>query len=134
VVERDSLASRLALAEAEVEKLRAAAASAEEAAERSRTAASTTETATRDVAQAAAHEKATLKARVSELERDLALPRWIWQPPAASSPRPPISFTRSPRRRRGCARATSSCLRTSRVSCVVAFFLRLFRCSLLVEF
>jgi uncharacterized protein (DUF3084 family) len=71
VVERDSLASRLALAEAEVEKLRAAAASAEEAAERSRTAASTTETATRDVAQAAAHEKATLKARVSELERDL---------------------------------------------------------------
>jgi hypothetical protein len=71
VVERDSLASRLALAEAEVEKLRTAAASAEEAAERSRTAASTTETATRDVAQDAAHEKATLKARVSELERDL---------------------------------------------------------------
>jgi hypothetical protein len=42
--EWDSLASRLALAEAEIEKLRVAAASAEEAAERAKTAVSTTET------------------------------------------------------------------------------------------
>jgi hypothetical protein len=46
VAERDSLALRLALVEAEVEKLRAATVSAEEAAERDRTAAATTETAT----------------------------------------------------------------------------------------
>jgi hypothetical protein len=65
------LASRLALAEVEVEKLRAAAASAEEAAERARTAAAAIETAAQDPAQAAAREKATLEARVSELERDL---------------------------------------------------------------
>jgi chromosome segregation ATPase len=70
-IERDSLASRLGLAEAKIEKLRAAAASAEEAAERAKTAAATTETAARDAAQAAAHEKAALEAKVSELERDL---------------------------------------------------------------
>jgi chromosome segregation ATPase len=71
--ELDSLASRLALAEAEVEKLCAATASAEEAAERARTAADATDTAARDAAQAVAHEKATLEARVSELERDLVI-------------------------------------------------------------
>jgi hypothetical protein len=71
MVEQDSLASRLALAEAEVEKLRAAAMSAEQAAERARTAAAATETAARDVAHAAAHEKETLEARVSKLECDL---------------------------------------------------------------
>jgi predicted nucleic acid-binding Zn-ribbon protein len=49
-------------------------ASAEEAAERAKTAAAATKTATRDAAQAAAHEKATLEARVSELERDLGTP------------------------------------------------------------
>jgi chromosome segregation ATPase len=69
--ERDSLALRLDLAEAEVEKLRAAVASAEEATERAKTTAAATETAARDAAQAAAREKATLEARVSELERDL---------------------------------------------------------------
>jgi chromosome segregation ATPase len=69
--ERDSLASRLALAEAEVVKLRATAVSAEEAAERSKTAAAATETATRDAAEDAAREKAVLEERVSELERDL---------------------------------------------------------------
>jgi hypothetical protein len=42
VAERDSLASRLALTEAEVEKLRAAEASAEEAVERARITAATT--------------------------------------------------------------------------------------------
>jgi chromosome segregation ATPase len=71
--ELDSLASRLSLAEAEVEKLCAATASAEEAAERARTAADATDTAARDAAQAVAHEKATLEARVSELERDLVI-------------------------------------------------------------
>jgi hypothetical protein len=69
--ERDSLASRLALVEAEVEKLRATAATAEEAAERAKTAAVATETAARDAAQAAAREKAELEAKVSKLERDL---------------------------------------------------------------
>jgi hypothetical protein len=61
--ERDSLASQLALAEAKVEKLRAAAVSAEEATERAKTTAAAIETA----AQAAAREKAELEARVSEL-------------------------------------------------------------------
>jgi hypothetical protein len=65
------LASRLALTEAEVEKLRMAAASAEEAAERAGTGAAATKTAARDAAQAAAREKATLEVRVSELERNL---------------------------------------------------------------
>jgi alanyl-tRNA synthetase len=65
------LVSRLALAEAEIEKLRAAAASAEEATERAKTAMAMTETATRDVTQTTACEKAALEARVSELERDL---------------------------------------------------------------
>jgi hypothetical protein len=69
---RDSLASRLALAEIEVEKLRAVA-SAEEATERARTAAAATKTAARDATQAAAREKATLEARVSELECDLGI-------------------------------------------------------------
>jgi chromosome segregation ATPase len=68
--ERDSLASRLALIEAEVEKLRAAVASAEDA-ERARTPATATKVAARDAAQAAAREKTMLEAKVSELERDL---------------------------------------------------------------
>jgi chromosome segregation ATPase len=45
--------------------------SADEAAERAKTIAATTESAAQDVAQAAAREKATLEARVSELEHDL---------------------------------------------------------------
>jgi hypothetical protein len=69
--EQDSLASRLALTEADVEQLRAAATSAEEAAERAKTNAAATETAARDATQADAREKVTLKAKVSELERDL---------------------------------------------------------------
>jgi predicted nucleic acid-binding Zn-ribbon protein len=63
------LALRLALAEAEVEKLRAAMSSAEEATERA--AAAATETAARDATQAAACEKAALEAKVSDLEHDL---------------------------------------------------------------
>jgi chromosome segregation ATPase len=70
--ERDSLASRLALAKVKIKKLWAVAASAEEVAERAKTAAAATETAARDAAQAAAREKAALEARVSELERDLS--------------------------------------------------------------
>jgi hypothetical protein len=71
--ERDSLASRLALAEAEVEKLHAAAASAEEAAERAKAAAAATETSAWDTAQATTLEKAVPEERVSELERDLGM-------------------------------------------------------------
>jgi chromosome segregation ATPase len=71
VTERDSLALRLALAEAEVEKLRAAAASAEEAGKRAKTVVATIETTARDAAQAATREKAALEVKVSELERDL---------------------------------------------------------------
>jgi chromosome segregation ATPase len=67
------VASRLALAEAEVEKLQAVAASAEEAAERAKTVEAATETTARDTAHAAAREKAVLEARVSELERDLGM-------------------------------------------------------------
>jgi hypothetical protein len=69
--ERDSLASRLALAEAEIKRLRAAATSTEEAAERAKTAAATAETVARDATQAAAREKVTLEAKVSDLESDL---------------------------------------------------------------
>jgi hypothetical protein len=69
--ERDSLASKLALANAEVERLRAAAASAEVAAERAKIAAATVETTARDAAEAAAREKAALKTKMSELESDL---------------------------------------------------------------
>jgi chromosome segregation ATPase len=71
VTERDSLASRLALAEAEVEKLRAAMESVEEAAERAKTVVAATETTARDATQAAAHEKAAFEARVKKLKRDL---------------------------------------------------------------
>jgi chromosome segregation ATPase len=65
------LASRLALAEAEVKKLRVATTSAEEATERAKTATTATETTAQDAAQVGACEKATLEARVSRLERDL---------------------------------------------------------------
>jgi chromosome segregation ATPase len=72
-MERDSLASRLALAEAEIKRLRAAAASAGEEAERAKTAAATAETTARDATQAAAREKVTLEAKVSELDSDLRM-------------------------------------------------------------
>jgi FKBP-type peptidyl-prolyl cis-trans isomerase len=71
VTERDTLASRLALTEAEVEKLRAAATSAEEAVERAKTTATATEATARDAAQATAREKAALETKVADLERDL---------------------------------------------------------------
>jgi chromosome segregation ATPase len=71
ITERDSLVSRLVLAEAEIKKVRVAAASAEEVAERAKTAAAAVESAAREASQTAAREKATLEAKVSELERDL---------------------------------------------------------------
>jgi hypothetical protein len=71
VPEQDSLVSRLALAEAEVEKLRAATALVEETAERAKTAAVMTETAAREAAQSVVRKKAALEVKVSELESDL---------------------------------------------------------------
>jgi chromosome segregation ATPase len=71
VTERDSLASRLVLAESEIEKLRVAAASAEEAAERAKIAAATAETTAREASQTTAREKVSLEAKVLELESDL---------------------------------------------------------------
>jgi chromosome segregation ATPase len=71
ITEWDLLASRLALAEAEIEKLRVATTSVEEAAERARTAVATVETTAREASQTAAREKAALKATVLELESDL---------------------------------------------------------------
>jgi chromosome segregation ATPase len=69
--EQDSLVSRLALAEAEIEKLRATAASVEDATKRAKTVVAAAETTARETAQAAAREKATLEAKASELESDL---------------------------------------------------------------
>jgi hypothetical protein len=74
-MERDALASRLALAEAEVEKLLAAAASIDEAAERAKTVTTATEAATQDAAQTAAHEKASLETKVADLECNLGAPQ-----------------------------------------------------------
>jgi hypothetical protein len=63
--------SRFALAKAEIEKLRMAAASAEEVAERAKTAAATAESAAREASQTATHEMAALDAKVSKLESNL---------------------------------------------------------------
>jgi hypothetical protein len=63
--------SRLALAEAEIEKLRVAAVSAEEVAERVKSATATAESAAREASQTTPREKAALEAMVSELESDL---------------------------------------------------------------
>jgi hypothetical protein len=63
----------LALAEAEIEKLRAAVASANEATERAKTVTVTAaEAAARDATQTAAREKAALETKVADLERDRA--------------------------------------------------------------
>jgi hypothetical protein len=58
----------LTLAEAEIEKLRVAAASAEEAAERAKTVMATVEMTAREASHTAAREKAALEAMVLELE------------------------------------------------------------------
>jgi hypothetical protein len=73
VTERDSLALRLALAEAEIEKLRVATVSAEEVAERAKHAAAIAESVAREASHTATREKATLEAKVSELESDLRM-------------------------------------------------------------
>jgi hypothetical protein len=67
------LVARLALAEAEIEKLRVAATFANEAAKRATTAAAAAEATTRDAAQTASREKAALETKVTDLERDLAI-------------------------------------------------------------
>jgi chromosome segregation ATPase len=71
VTEQDALASRPALTEAEVEKLRAAVSSTEEAAERARNAAAAIEAAAQDTAQEATRKKVMLETKVLDLERDL---------------------------------------------------------------
>jgi hypothetical protein len=65
------LASRLVLAEAEIKKLRAAAASAEEVPERAKSAAAMAETTAREASQTTVREEAALEAKVLELESDL---------------------------------------------------------------
>jgi anti-sigma28 factor (negative regulator of flagellin synthesis) len=73
VTERDSLALRLTLAEAEIEKLRAAPPSAEEAAKRAKTAVATVETTAREASKTDAREKAVLEEKVLELKSDLRM-------------------------------------------------------------
>jgi chemotaxis protein histidine kinase CheA len=124
----------MAFVEAEVAKLCAAAASAEEAAERARSTTAAAETATRDSAQAAAREKATLEARVLELERDLGTATTDLATANRQFSQVTNQLRWSLRRRRGYARAMPSCRRTLRMSHVVAFFLCLTRCSFLVTF
>jgi predicted nucleic acid-binding Zn-ribbon protein len=65
------LVSRVVLAEAEVEKLRAAVASIDEVADRAKTAAAATEAAAQDTTQFAAREKAMPQTKVADLECDL---------------------------------------------------------------
>jgi predicted lipase len=71
--EWDSLASRLTLAEAEIERLQAATTSANEAAERAKTVAAAVETTAREASQTAVREKVSLEAKVLELESDLQM-------------------------------------------------------------
>jgi hypothetical protein len=71
--ERDSLVSRLVLAEDEIEKLRVAATSAEEAVERAKNVVAVTEATVRDAAHTASREKVVLETRVLELECDLGI-------------------------------------------------------------
>jgi predicted transglutaminase-like cysteine proteinase len=73
--ERDALAARLALAEAEVEKLHAVALSANEAVERAKTADAAAEASARDTTQTATGEKVALETRVADLECDLPTAR-----------------------------------------------------------
>jgi hypothetical protein len=71
-MERDALATRLALAKAEMEKLHATAMSTNEALERATTAVAAAEATARDATHTAAQEKAVFEAKVADLERDLA--------------------------------------------------------------
>jgi hypothetical protein len=114
--ERDALTARLALAEAEVQKLRVVAASAEEAAERAKTATAATEATARDAAQTAAREKAALGTKVAHLKRDLGTATLDLATASRQFSQVTISSKWSSKRRRGCTRATPSCRRTLRVS------------------
>jgi chromosome segregation ATPase len=71
--ERDSLATRLALAEVEIERLWTTAVTATDTTEKAIATATTAEAAARDATQTAAQEKTVLEAKVAKLERDLAI-------------------------------------------------------------
>jgi chromosome segregation ATPase len=116
VTERDLLALRLALVEAEVKKLRAAATSIEEAAERAKTAASATETAAWDATRAAARKKAALEARVSELERDLGMATTDLSTTGRQFSQVTNQLQVARRRQRNCVTAMRSCHRIFMVS------------------
>jgi predicted nucleic acid-binding Zn-ribbon protein len=72
MTDRDALAVRLALAEVEIEKLRAPAVSANEAAERATTTVAAAKATAQDAAQTAAWAKAALETKVVDLEHGLA--------------------------------------------------------------
>jgi hypothetical protein len=122
VTVRDSLASRLALAEAEIEKLRVATASAEEVAEKAKTAAATAESAARETSQTAAHEKASLEAKVSEMDEQLEDGYDGLGDDELSIFKPQTSFKWLPRKPCGFRAPTPSCRRISRVSRTVPRF------------
>jgi hypothetical protein len=114
--EWDSLASKLALSEAEIERLRAATALAEEAAERAKTVAATAETTARDAAQAAVHEKAALEAKVSELESDSRMATTDLVTTSCQFSKVTNHFRWQPRKCRGFRTPTPSCRRTMTVN------------------
>jgi chromosome segregation ATPase len=121
VEERDALATRLDLTEAEVEKLCAVVASADEAAEGAKTAATATEATARDAAQATTRENAALETKVADLERDLGTALVDLATAGCQFSQVTNQLQWSPRRRRGCATATPCCRRTLRVSRADAF-------------
>jgi chromosome segregation ATPase len=72
VMERESLETRLAQAEAKIKELRASTMTANKAAERATVTVTAAEAAAQTAACAATQEKTTLKSKVAGLERDLA--------------------------------------------------------------
>jgi hypothetical protein len=97
VTKRDSLASRHALAEAGIEKLRAAAASAEEAAEGAKTAVTTTEMPPRPPLV----RRRPLRQWCRSWSVTWARPHQTWRRRIANSPRSPTNSKWPPRRQRG---------------------------------
>jgi hypothetical protein len=132
--ERDSLASRLDLAEAEVEKLRATASSAEVAAERARPPQLQPKLLLGTLPKLPLVKRRRSSRRCRSWSVTWVCPRQTWRRPTANFPRSQTNSRWSPRRQRGCVRATPSCRRTSRVSHVVAFFPHFARCSFLIVF
>jgi cytochrome c-type biogenesis protein CcmH/NrfG len=108
--------------------------STEEAAQRAKTVTTATETAARNAAQAAAHEKTMLEARVPELERDLGTATTDLTNVGREFSQVTNQLRLARRRRRSCVRATLSYCRILMVSRVVTFFLCFARCLLLVAF